>query len=210
MLGEKLKSHWALPALVASTTLLLSACSAPETEAAPTVSVAPAATPKPTPSPIPTRKENERGELIKDIGETAGMSDTPEGPRTLNFKVTSMKLVKCDAPYATQPNGYALGINLEIETTADFEGPLVLNGTESGIDFGPYYWTGYASNGTRMNKIDGIQHNCLADETKVLPNWVGPGEKLNGMVILDVSTKKGEVAFDPANNGGWVWKYPSK
>lgn len=128
----------------------------------------------------------------------------------MKFKVTSLDLIECDAPYAPKPNGYPLAVSLEIETTPDFEGPLMRSETDSGISFGPHDWSAFADNGTRMNKIDGIQYGCLADDTKILPDWIGPGEKLNGIVILDVTSKKGEIAFDPANFGGWVWEYPSK
>jgi hypothetical protein len=43
-----------------------------------------------------------------------------------------------------------------------------------------------------------------------LPNWIGNGEKLNGTVILDVTTPTGEVAFEPTSGVAWVWEYPSK
>lgn len=139
------------------------------------------------------------------------MFPEPGAPNTLSFKVTSIETIACDAPYAPEPNGIPIAISLEIETTADFEGPIIQNGVESGIDFSPYYWTGYADNGTRMNTIDSnITQNCLADETKVLPTWIGKGEKVNGIVVLDVATPTGSIAFDPAGFGGWVWEYPSK
>lgn len=203
--------------IVAGTALLalmLTACSSPQPEAAPTVSVAPASTPSATPTPTPTTtsKTNDRGQLVKKIGETAGLF-TDEGDTstpTMTFKVTSIKPIKCDAPYATPPNGTALAVALEIVTTPTFEGPLQVNGQPGMISFGPYYWKGYAANGTRMNTVDSpVKHGCLADATRLLPDHFGKGEKLNGLVILDVATPSGEVAFDPQGDGGWVWKYPS-
>lgn len=202
--------------IVAGTALLalmLTSCSSPQPEAAPTVSVAPAATQSATPTPTPTatRNENERGQLVKKIGEPASlMTDEESDKPTMTFKVTSIKPIKCDAPYATPPNGTAIAVALEIITTPTFAGPLEVDGQPGMISFRPYYWKGYASNGTRMNTVDShIMHGCLADETRLLPDYFGKGEKLNGLVILDVTTPSGEVSFDPNGNGGWVWKYPS-
>lgn len=191
--------------------LLLTACSGPQPQAAPAVSVPPATTPSATPTPTPSSNENERGQLIKKIGETASLlTDGENTTPTLTFKVTSIKAIKCDAPYATPPNGTAIAVAVEVATTRTFSGPLAVNSQEGQISFGPHYWKGYAPNGTRMNTVESsVNRSCLADTTKLLPDYFGKGEKLNGLVILDVATPSGEVAFDPSGNGGWVWKYPS-
>ena len=53
-----------------------------------------------------------------------------------------------------------------------------------------------------------IEHSCLADKTKLLPDYFGKDQKLTGVVILDVTTPTGEVAWIPNGIGGWVWEYP--
>lgn len=192
--------------------LMLTACSGPQPEAGPTVSVAPATqSAAPTPTPTATRNENDRGQLVKKIGEAATLfTDGEDAPATLTFKVTSIKPIKCDAPYAAPPNGIALAVALEIVTAPTFSGPLEVNGQAGMISFRPYHWKGYAANGTRMNTVEStVQHGCLADTTKLLPEYIGKGEKLNGLVILDVTTSSGEVSFDPYGGDGWVWKYPA-
>lgn len=127
---------------------------------------------------------------------------------TMKFKVTSIKAVTCDAPYAAPPKGQAIAVAMEIETTPSFEGPLIINGAPGMISFSPYYWRGYAANGTRMNTVDSnFSHNCLSDSTVLLPDHVGKGEKLNGIVLLDVSTPKGSVAFEPQEGVAWTWPY---
>jgi hypothetical protein len=192
---------------------MLTACSGPQPQAAPTVSVAPASTPSATPTSTPTatRNENERGQLVKKIGEAATLfTDGEDAPPTLTFKVTSIKPIQCDAPYATPPKGTAIAVALEIVTSPTFSGPLEVDGQAGMISFRPYYWKGYASNGTRMNTVESsVQQGCLADSTKLLPDYFGKGEKLNGLVVLDVTTPTGEVSFDPNGGGGWVWKYPA-
>lgn len=191
--------------------LMLTACSSPQPQSEPTVSVAPASTPSPTPTPTatPTTRTNERGEIIKKIGETAGLGNVDGGNvMTMKFKVASIKAITCDAPYATPPKGQAIAVALEIQTKPDFEGPLAINGAPGMISFSPYYWRGYAANGTRMNTVDSnISQNCLSDRTVLLPDSIGKGEKLNGLVILDVSTRNGSVAFEPQEGVAWTWNY---
>ncbi|MBP3043681.1 hypothetical protein KKR91_03560 [Arthrobacter jiangjiafuii] len=190
--------------------LALTACSstpAPSQD----VSVDSAASPSAAAEMTPTVAENDRGQIIKEIGETAGLfTDEEADEPTMKFKVTSIKAIECDAPYATPPTGTALAVSLEIETTATFVGPLNVNGQDGLVSFGARDWKGYAPNGTRMNTVDtSIQQNCLVDNTQLLPDFFGKGEKLNGLVILDVTTPTGEISFDPSGSGGWVWKYPS-
>ena len=129
----------------------------------------------------------------------------------MTFKVTSIRPIQCDAPYGTPPKGIALAIAIEVSTTPGFSGPLIVNGQEGQVSFGPHYWKGYASNGTRMNTVESsANRNCVADDSKLLPDYIGKGEQLNGLVVLDVSSPTGEVAFDPSGFGGWAWKYPSE
>lgn len=209
-MGEKLNSA-RITIGTAVLALALTACSS-TTASSPNVSVDPAASSSAAaPTPVVTPAENERGQIIKEIGETAGLfTDEEDDAPTMKFKVTSIKPIECDAPYATPPKGTALAVSLEIETTATFEGPLSVNGQEGQVSFSPRDWKGYAANGTRMNTVDSsIQQNCLADNTQLLPDFFGKGEKLNGLVILDVTAPTGEIAFDPSGSGGWVWKYPS-
>lgn len=193
--------------------LMLTSCSSTPPQATPSVSVPPAATQSPTPTPTPTltRKANERGQIIKEIGESAGSrTNGQDAPPTLTFKVTSIKPIQCDMPYAVPPTGTLIAVALEVETTAEYSGPLTVNGQAGQISFGPHYWKGYADNGTRMNTVESNSlHNCMADRSRLLPDYIGKGEKLNGLVLLDVSSPSGEVAFDPSGSGGWIWKYPS-
>lgn len=209
--GSMKNSALVAGALLTST--LLSACSPQEPQSAPPVSVAPAASvsPSSTPTPTPSRNENARGQLIKEVGETAGLLTSGDNtPPTLTFKVTSLKPIECDAPYTSPPNGTALAISIEATTTPQFSGPLKVNNEEGLVSFGSHYWKGYAANGTRMNTVESTAaQNCLADKTRLLPDYIGKGEQVNGLIILDVSSPAGEVSFDPSGFGGWVWKYPS-
>jgi hypothetical protein len=213
------------PTLTAAA-LLLVGCSSADTDAssatsqeatpAPTVSVAPAspsAEPEESSSAAPTPNRNERGDIIKAVGENGGwkaVGDGPTDPNVINFKVTSIAPAVCDNPYPGEANGIPMAVTLEIETTADFEGPISVNDVPGQVSFSPYYWKGFADDGTRMNTVDSsINKTCLANEALLLPDYIGKGEKLNGQVILDVTTPTGTISYSPDGGSGWVWEYPT-
>lgn len=160
--------------------------------------------------PSPTSARNDRGQLAKKAGESAGATGE-NGELVLEFTVMGFEFVKCTNEYAGDLNGQALAAHLEVETTADFEGPLVVDGAEGMITFGAYEWKGYEPDGTRMSDLnsDAIQ-NCMDSRAGLLPDYIGKGEKAKGIVLLDVTSKSGEVVFDPFGDGGWAWKYPEK
>lgn len=201
-------------AVASLTALVLTGCSsAPEatpqaSNTSPTAA-SPTIAPPAADLPSPTRNTNERNQLIKKLGEAGGMPGA-DGELDLNFVVTEFEFVKC-SKYAGELNGRALAAHVEVETSSDFEGPLTVDGAPGLVSFGAYHWRGYEPDGTRMNEVDSqtIQ-NCFDSKAKLLPDYIGKGEKAKGMVLLDVTTKTGEVAFAPYGDGGWVWKYPGE
>ncbi|MFC8411045.1 hypothetical protein [Arthrobacter sp. NPDC057259] len=211
-----MKTTYAL-SLISGAALLLTGCSStPAAQAervTPSMSVAPAQTSSATSSPSATVLTNAHGNIPKKIGEVGGAGGTSLANADLKFKVTSIEPVTCDAPYATPPVGTALAVAIEVETSPTFKGGLNVNGAPGLTSFDAHYWKGYASNGTRMNKVDTVAaQNCLADQTRLLPSSLGKGEKATGVVILEVTTPTGSIAYDGAGmiDGGWEWDYPGK
>lgn len=201
-------------AVASLTALVLTSCSsAPEATPPTSNTLSAAASPMIAPPaadlPSPTRNTNDRNQLIKKLGEVGGMPGADDN-LDLKFVVTKFEFVKC-SKYAGELNGRALAAHVEVETSSDFEGPLTVDGAPGLVSFGSYYWRGYEPDGTRMNEVNSqtIQ-NCFESKAKLLPEFIGKGEKAKGMVLLDVTTKNGEVAFDPYGNAGWVWNYPGE
>lgn len=212
--GGLMKFAFTLPLLAASAMLLAGCSSNATAEPTPSLSVEPAqAAATPTPTPTSTIVTNARGNIAKKVGELAAAGGTSLADSALKFKVTSIEPITCDAPYGTPPVGTALAVAIEVETSADFEGGLTVNGAPGLTSFDAYYWKGYAANGTRMNKIDTVTaDNCVADESRLLPSSIGKGEKATGIVVLEVTSPTGTIAYDGASmvSGGWEWEYPAK
>lgn len=205
-------------AVASVTALLLTGCgtaTTPPTETEPPApapsSNGPAQSESPQASvPSATLKLNDRGQLPKKVGQQAGAG---EGLDNLSFKmkVTGFDFVKCDGTYAQEMDGHVLAVSVEMQTTKDFEGSDGYN-NHDGVMLTDYsHWVGYEPDGTKMNSLDGSDgiQNCFDDGRKLFPDYIDKGEKAKGQILLNVTTKSGEVAFDPYGFGGWVWKYPN-
>lgn len=201
-----------LPAVGLLFVLALTGCQAPSMDdpspsASATVEPA-AAEQSPLPVPTPTSKVNDRDQLVKEIGETASIVDS-DGNTTFEMKVTGFEFTECDNPY-TDIDGFVLAVGVEMATTKDYTSGTSFNSTPNVLIPDSYSWNGYEPDGTKMADLgsgDDIL-NCFNDGTKLFPDYLGPGEKASGEILLNVTTESGEVAFDPDGIGGWVWEYP--
>lgn len=156
-----------------------------------------------------TVQKNARGQIIKKAGETAWTVDSA-GKQLLSFKVLSIKPATCTSDLGFKPQGTVMAISLEIETSPDLKGPTS-DGTTSGVYFGAQEWTGYGSDGIKMNTLlTTAASACLTDRNQEIGGIVGPGEKVKGIVLVDVTTPTGELAFNGVGaKAAWVWQYPT-
>lgn len=202
------------------TGLLLTSCGGdtPEPSTPLSFTVEPAggesASASPEPSPSPTRDINERGDLVKEVDEVAGISvsEDPSDENWMQFKVTGLKEAVCTSGYADEPatGNYLLQIDLEVETRKSMREVLEeWQASPVALMFNTD-WHAYASNGTTMNSVDsGAAYTCL-DSSDQIPDMIGPAEKAVGSVVLEVSDVSGEIAWRPWFGGGelgWTWPY---
>lgn len=128
------------------------------------------------------------------------------------MKVTGFEFIKCDGTYAQDMTGHVLAVSVEMQTSKDFVAGDS-SGANTEVMLSVYiHWTGYEPDGTKMNSLDsgGSLSNCFDDGRKLFPDFLGKGEKAKGQILLNVTTKSGEVSFDPFGFGGWIWDYPGK
>jgi hypothetical protein len=198
-------------ALIAA--LTLSSCAAQpapsDTTQAPEATAAESPSPTPTPTPTPTSEfgeavKNDHGNLVKEVGQLAGTT-LPEDREvvTSRFTVTGFEIdPECTSGYTEDPvNGHYLKINLHIETT-----PELARDEGLFLTFNEYAWNAYNEDGTRLNNPQGNAYTCL-DPGQQLPAQIGPGETIDGSVVLDVKDTHGSVALTMGGTNGWEWTY---
>lgn len=192
---------------VTLTALLLAGCSAESdgVSASPDSAPSVSETASPSASVTPAPKKSARGNLIKQVGESAG-AGIASGEVVLSFKVTSIEVdPTCTSPYATPPeNGHFLAVHMEVETTAALA--EAVNPSFFTREWGAITADGMTSNAPTDTSA---AYGCMA-ESETLPGNFGPGERGAGTVVLDVASPSGVIVLDDTVNGrtyGWEWTY---
>lgn len=157
-------------------------------------------------TPAAAGEKSTRGNLIKQIGEGAGLTD--EGKQVVTFVVNSIAVdVPCTGNYPSPvENGHILILDVSVVTE-----PELAESISPNFYMNPYDFTEIAPNGTTSNADLGTMatYSCLPD-AEVLPQEIGPGENVTGKLVLDVTNPSGTLVFKYAGApAGWEWTYPN-
>ncbi|GAA0193325.1 DUF4352 domain-containing protein [Glutamicibacter creatinolyticus] len=163
-----------------------------------------------TPTPSPSPSKNIRGNLEKDLGETAGFLSY-SGDTTAVFQIKDfVRNVKCTEPYSEKPeNGELVALKISAKTE-----PSLAEDINGSITFDPIMWKYIDSDGKTFNGDLGTisTYSCWA-EKKIISNQIGPGEKVEGWVLLDVPASDGLLVYTLDTVSGWEYdlsKFPDK
>lgn len=203
-------------ALIAGLGLTLSACGSSTanvkaSDAAKTSApvTAPTATPIPAAAPAapPTTdaKKSIRGNLLAAVGDTGTISSGSTGQVTTKFTVNSIKEGTCDQPYAHAPeNGHVLFVDVTVETTPELAQSSYPKYTLSSYDF-----KFISKNGTTFNGDLGTiaTYSCIADAAQFPSGGLGPAEKAQGVVVLDVPETSGILVLKSGISGGFEYNF---
>ena len=148
---------------------------------------------------------NERGNLVKQVGETAGLTDDVTGEWTLDFKVTAIiPGYECTSGFADPSvNGQFVALRFEVNTTAAWDSEMMGDFMMSAHDF-----QAFDASNMRVNDPVGAASMCPSD-AEMLPQTMGPAQSANGTIVLDLPAGPGIVAYRPMylQTGGWEWAY---
>lgn len=158
-------------------------------------------------------KGNSRGNLVKKIGEVAGITkSTTDRTEVATWTVNSITLdAPCEPTYegaeTTPVNGHFVMFDITVETTAEYDesefGTLTLGS--------PAVWKYIQKDGTQWNgRPDGTiskptTYSCLPDDQR-LPGTIGQGVKVHGKVMFDLPSTDGYLVY---TQGGATtgWEY---
>jgi hypothetical protein len=200
----------ALPAVALA--LALSACSGADAadEGGTVVTVSPSAgSPAPTTPAAPALDAgaalNERGNIVKQVGEPAGIgrSADPGSPTVLTFTVEDLVInPECTSGFEQAPlTGNYLGIYLRVETTPDYD-PKQLR------TFSEYDFALLGPDGTPIPQVLENAQVCFGADDEMSARRLGPGEQYEGWVVLDMPVRAGTLIYQPAGEpNGWEWEF---
>lgn len=176
-----------------------------EDAATPMQTVAPIETTTPSPSQE-APSLNSRGNLEKAVGEEAGIM-TADGEAIYTFKVNSITPdVQCTQEFATSPeNGHFVAVDMDVVTS---NAQIMEENYMSDVYVTPSSWKFISAEGTVFNGDlgTGASFSCLGDET-TLASSIGPDQKANGIVLLDVPNLDGTLVYEDFGlSGGFEYK----
>jgi hypothetical protein len=148
-----------------------------------------------------------RGNLIKEVGEPAGITGGEDGSEELlTFNVTDIEVdPACPAPYAQKPeNGHFVAVTLEAKTGPE---PAFSEELYNGVNFSAGSWKVIASNGTTVNQISsGPAYGCF-EEDHMIPSDIRAAENVKGKVVFDLPDTSGTLIYSVYGDIGWEWTF---
>lgn len=199
---KKMMGAAALTALLAITGCAQQEASTPK---APVVESA-AADSSSTSAPSPTASRSERGNVVKTLGEGAGVTAN-NGDALVEFSVNAIEIDPgCTSEYATPPeNGHFIVLDVAMQTF-----PELADATEiaSSYSLSPHDMKVVAPNGTTSNAslATGSAYMCLANGEQ-FPSSLGPAEKAQGKIVLDSEVPSGVLVIGNYGAGGWEYSF---
>ena len=197
--------------------LSLAACGAPASgPAAPTVTPVNASTASDAPTASATASvaastpaaptKSSRGNLVKSLGQAAGVADPATKKQWANFVVNAIQPVTCTEPYAPAPtNGHLIALDISIATTPELAQSSY---PKFGLNSHDFKFIDKAT-GTTFNGSLGTAatFGCLPNGATLPVNGVGPDEKVTGKVILDVPGTSGTLVVSQQGEAAWEYNF---
>ena len=152
-----------------------------------------------------TPKKNSRGNIVKHIGDEAGITGE-DGNDVADWTVTNtVPDATCSNPEHQQPeHGHFIELDINAKTTEKYDPDKY-----GSLDVGTaYLWKLIQKDGTQWNGMPGSSaaESCMA-ETDKLPGSLNQNAKARGKVIFDVPSLDGTLYY-PQMGEGHGWKYP--
>lgn len=164
--------------------------------------------PDPPPADAGAPVLSPRGNLVKQIGEPAGIIDG-NGVRLVNFVVNSITPdMQCTEEFAEPAqNGVFVAVDVSVQTSPAMANP---DAFISSFEMSPWMFSAISPDGVSSNASpDTFASFVCLDDSVLLPTSIGPGENAEGIVLLDLQYPSGILIFeDFYTDSSWEWSYP--
>ncbi len=159
------------------------------------------------PAAAAEQQTNERGFIVKQLGETAcfgGAGKNCDGG--VSFAIDKVDVDPPCGEFGSHPdNGHTVVLHLRIATGAD----AAVVDRVGGI-INPFNFVEIGKDGVTRNTSFGL---CVDPSTNELPNTYGPNQQYQGVMDLEVPEASGTIALqlmggEEDGQRGWEWTYP--
>lgn len=150
-------------------------------------------------------ERNERGNLVKVLGEEAGTT-TLDGKPLLTFSVDEIiPNVQCTEDYSYgSENGNITAVHMRVSTEPGLDPDDLGYFTISAHDF-----KFIGSDGLTFSDVaTGSTYGCLDQSVMFPSDQLSPGSKYSGVIVLDLPEDHGTIIYSPTMvDVGWEWSY---
>jgi hypothetical protein len=151
-----------------------------------------------TAPPSPNGVVNERGNVVKKVGEAGAIRDIAQDVVIVNFRVTKIADFKCkDTDYTKNENGKYIALDFNVETKTD-PGKML-----DGVGF-KYRWESIRKDGLSVGADTLSANMCTTLENEI--DGLKPNRKYNFRIVLDVHNDVDSVVWNGVSDSGWEWK----
>jgi hypothetical protein len=161
-------------------------------------------------SDVPIAEVNSRGNIVKGIGEDAGIGGLQRGTDTAVWSIDGIETdVECTEPYQSSGpiNGHLAAVDLNLTTGDDWSSYTSGYGYVSGG-----YFTFIDSEGVTHSDLETIAtYSCLSERETFNNGSLGADQTFKGKVVLDLPDTEGTLVFSPSWDGYMAmvgWEYP--
>jgi hypothetical protein len=149
-------------------------------------------------------KTNERGNIVKALGEEGAVLGATGG-KQITFAVDSVASdATCTEDYASAPeNGHITVVQLRVATS-----PEVTSDSYTTVGSGDFRFIG--ADGITFDDVDTIAtYGCMDSATEFTQDPLGPSQMYAGQIVLDLPASTGTLIFAPywGQSGGWEYTF---
>lgn len=166
----------------------------------------------PTPSESTPREVSQRGNIVKQLGETAGYTNVDTGVVESEFTVDAITVdPECTAEYIEPPeHGHFVVATITASVSSTFQEYIESFGSfpVTGMPFDIGSFTIIDTNGVVVNSIDSAATYACLPEDELIPSEVGIGQNATGKVVFDSPVEHGTLVYVPwFDQTGWEWTF---
>lgn len=154
----------------------------------------------------PAVKTNERGFVVKQLGEQACFGGDSSCAGGVSFAIDQIDVDPPCTEYGSHPDtGHTLLLHLRVATGTDKDAIDRVDGI-----INPFSFVEIGKDGVTRSTSFGMCADPSADQ---LPNTYGPNQQYAGVIDLEVPEASGTIALqlmlaDEDGQRGWEWTYP--
>ncbi|MDN5558583.1 MAG: hypothetical protein L0G23_04000 [Ruaniaceae bacterium] len=153
---------------------------------------------------------NAEGDVVKARGERAELVDTDSGEVVFSIAVTDVRIVdSCpgrDDSTVLPMNGKFVVLTIDAHMPASIR--VHADGENSEILM-PVFAEAFEvadATGNALGSATDASWLCYEPE-QLAPPFVGPGERAQGLVVLDSQIDAGQIRYTPGSQTGWAWDF---